>query len=141
MSVSFDLVGIPLSDFVDYGCNQRWPCHRSQQISLHTFQPTHTPPHTLLCSYIKYVCAKGLGESICYISIIFSCLALSSWTTPRCKIHEDRTQATSAACGIYPLTTQSSQGVRSSSLPLQGKCTSRHCARTITHFTTTYCSK
>lgn len=137
MSYRFDLVGIPPSDFVDYGCNQRWPCHRSQQISLHTFQPTHTPPHTLLCSYIKYVWAKGLRESICYISKIFSC----SWTTARCKSHKDRAQATSAACGKHPLTAQSSQGVRSSSLPLQGKCTSRHCARTITHFTTTYCSK
>lgn len=66
-------VSIALIDFVDYGCNQRWPFQRSQQISLHTFHPTHTPPHTLfLCFYIKYICAMGLRESLFYMSKIFS---------------------------------------------------------------------
>lgn len=68
----FEPVSVLPIDFVDYGCNQRWPFPRSQQISLHTFQPTHTPPHTLLlCSHIKCICAVGLGESLCYICKTF----------------------------------------------------------------------
>lgn len=69
--IRFELFSFLLNHSGDCGCNQGWLLHRTQHISLHTFLPTHTPPHTLfLCSYIKNICTVGRAASLCYISNI-----------------------------------------------------------------------
>lgn len=126
-----ELVSFHLYDSGDCSCNQRLLLHRSQHISLHTFQPTHTPPHTLFL-YQEYLCRGTWGIFMLYLkfSVVWGDLY---WLRCGAEVTAGR---------LLPCVEflPADLGRHSSlSLPLQDRRMLGHRMDPITHFTTSCC--